>query len=292
MNSLYSNKPNYFSYSSKFNALPVSSFASSFMSFDAMNVIIEPTDELGGLYLGNYEAASDVSLLRRNKISAVLTVAAGTGLHYNSESISNHELIPAMDVDYYDMTKHFDRCFDFIDKCRKSTSVLVHCWAGVSRSATIIIAYLMKKYEFNFDESLNFVKKKRKQIYPNPGFIRQLRNFESQLRVKKTKTVEIKNKEKPLSNSLTLDKPLRSSSLAAGLKTFTPDKIKKNVKINTGPGTKTSTFFSSGINSQNQKTYDISNLSVKNKTKEFTYGSYYPEKNYVYDRYAYLKNYK
>lgn len=159
--------------------------ASAYASFDPMNLVIEPSDDVGGVYLGNYEAASNTQLLRKHKINAVLTVAAGTGLHYSTSSIANHEVIPAMDVEYYDLSKHFEQCFDFIEKARKNTNVLVHCWAGVSRSATIVIMYLMRKYEFSLDEAHSFVKKKRRQIYPNPGFVRQLKNFEATLRSKR-----------------------------------------------------------------------------------------------------------
>jgi len=50
--------------------------------FDKINCIIEPTVEQGGLYLGNLDAASDLKLLKKYKIGAVLTVAAGSGLNY------------------------------------------------------------------------------------------------------------------------------------------------------------------------------------------------------------------
>jgi len=220
---------------------PTYSFATSFSSvtYDSLNSIIDSTDELGGIFLGNYEAASDINLLKKYKIGAVLTVAAGTGLRYHPDAVASHDLIPAMDVDYYDMTKHFDRCFDFIDKNRKFTNVLVHCWAGISRSATIVITYLMKKYDFSFDEAHSFVKKKRRQIYPNPGFIRQMRNFDSQLRIKRNKANNVAKDAKDanaeqkykmnMSNSTTFDKiaALKSSTLASSIK-ITPEKVKKN----------------------------------------------------------------
>lgn len=238
MDNIFSYHPAYLSSSLRTAnyVTPIYSYGSPLtsLSFDNMNCIIEPTEELGGLYLGNYDAASDISLLRKYKIAAVLTVAAGTGLRYHPDSISSHDVIPAMDVDYYDMTKHFDRCFDFIDKNRKTTSVLVHCWAGVSRSATIVITYLMKKYDFSFDEAHSFVKKKRKQIYPNPGFVRQMRSFDAQLRIKRTKAKEAPTEQKfkmNLSNSANFEKnTLRSSSLAPSYakNAFTPEKAKKN----------------------------------------------------------------
>jgi protein-tyrosine phosphatase len=48
---------------------------------------------------------------------------------------------------------------------------------GKSRSATIVIAYLMKYHNFALDDAFNFVKKQRKLILPNLGFMAKLREF-------------------------------------------------------------------------------------------------------------------
>jgi protein tyrosine phosphatase len=52
--------------------------------------------------------------------------------------------------------------------------ILFHCYAGVSRSATFAIAYLMKKHKLTKDEAFNLVKTKRPAIYPNYGFLKIL----------------------------------------------------------------------------------------------------------------------
>ncbi|KAF1911633.1 protein-tyrosine phosphatase-like protein [Ampelomyces quisqualis] len=58
-----------------------------------------------------------------------------------------------------------------------SESILVHCEAGRSRSPTIIIAYLMRKYSMNYKDALKFVQTKRK-VKPNPNLVRQLQIWE------------------------------------------------------------------------------------------------------------------
>lgn len=55
---------------------------------------------------------------------------------------------------------------------RKKTSVLITCRKGISRSATICIAYIMYEKNLNFKKALNFVGSKRMQIEPNEGFIK------------------------------------------------------------------------------------------------------------------------
>lgn len=57
--------------------------------------------------------------------------------------------------------------------------VLVHCQAGISRSATICLAYLMHTQRVKLDEAFDFVKRRRQVISPNLGFMGQLLQFET-----------------------------------------------------------------------------------------------------------------
>ena len=60
-------------------------------------------------------------------------------------------------------------------------AVLVHCVQGISRSASVVIAFCMKKYTWSLKESYDYVKARRSVISPNVGFIHQLGEFELQL---------------------------------------------------------------------------------------------------------------
>lgn len=70
------------------------------------------------------------------------------------------------------------------DALELGQTVMVNCRQGVSRSATLIVAYLMLHKEFNLIEAVLHVKKSRDCIQPNPGFMRQLIDLELQLRPK------------------------------------------------------------------------------------------------------------
>jgi len=59
--------------------------------------------------------------------------------------------------------------------------VLVHCLAGVSRSVTITVAYLMYKLSLNLNDAFNMVRARKSNIAPNFHFMRQLHNFECEL---------------------------------------------------------------------------------------------------------------
>ena len=62
--------------------------------------------------------------------------------------------------------------------------IFVHCMAGISRSATSVICYLMKKYSWSLAKTTSFVKSRRSVICPNFGFARQLQEWEKQLKVR------------------------------------------------------------------------------------------------------------
>lgn len=73
---------------------------------------------------------------------------------------------------FVNLMRHFAEGIAFIKEGMKEGAVLVHCFAGVSRSATMTIAYLMKEHKLTFYESMSFVRKKRSIIFPNIGFQR------------------------------------------------------------------------------------------------------------------------
>lgn len=65
------------------------------------------------------------------------------------------------DTERFNIAQYFDQSVNFIKQCLASTNVLVHCMAGVSRSATLIIAYLMTEKGVNYESALNYVRQCR-----------------------------------------------------------------------------------------------------------------------------------
>lgn len=77
---------------------------------------------------------------------------------------------------FLDLLSYFDETYEFIREGMIRGAVLVHCQMGVSRSATVVIAYLMKKYNITAKEALEKVKMKR-CVFPNQGFVAQLGSY-------------------------------------------------------------------------------------------------------------------
>eukprot|EP00922_Rhytidocystis_sp_ex-Travisia-forbesii_P019433 GHVS01028772.1.p1 GENE.GHVS01028772.1~~GHVS01028772.1.p1 ORF type:complete len:357 (-),score=39.23 GHVS01028772.1:333-1403(-) len=82
---------------------------------------------------------------------------------------------------------YFEEVGEFIDSFMvRGEGVLVHCKAGVSRSATIIISYLVGKMHFSLDRAFYHVLSRRKIICPNVGFMEQLCEYEVETKIKES----------------------------------------------------------------------------------------------------------
>jgi hypothetical protein len=64
---------------------------------------------------------------------------------------------------------------------QNGTATLVHCDAGISRSSTVVISFVMKEKQLRLQKAYEYVRKKRGIIQPNFGFIRQLISYEKEL---------------------------------------------------------------------------------------------------------------
>eukprot|EP01095_Lingulamoeba_sp_RSL-Kostka_P007263 TRINITY_DN2298_c1_g1_i3.p1 TRINITY_DN2298_c1_g1~~TRINITY_DN2298_c1_g1_i3.p1 ORF type:complete len:180 (+),score=76.85 TRINITY_DN2298_c1_g1_i3:163-702(+) len=92
-----------------------------------------------------------------------------------------------IDASSFDIKPHFIDCFEYIESNRKKGNpVLVHCMAGVSRSATVVIGYLMNNHGYDVEEAYEFVKSRRERVKPNIGFMKELIKLNDELYDKKS----------------------------------------------------------------------------------------------------------
>jgi len=93
-----------------------------------------------------------------------------------------YKKVGVRDDEEEDITAIFDECLQFIHQARTAQKgVLVHCMAGISRSATIVLAYLMKHENMRLLDAYWHTHDRRKIICPNGGFAMQLIEYEKKL---------------------------------------------------------------------------------------------------------------
>jgi protein-tyrosine phosphatase len=128
------------------------------------------------LFLGKANSAANLATLQRLGITRVLMVGSNLEAHFPDNLAYKHVVME--DSWLQDIRQHFAECFEFID-AEPRANVLVHCQAGVSRSATIVLAYMMRTYHLSYDHAFHICKKRRHAIGPNANFVEQLRQFEA-----------------------------------------------------------------------------------------------------------------
>lgn len=142
------------------------------------------------LYLGSQDA-----VCQENLDEYGLTDILSVGIKTPSSAINRETLagncyhIECLDLPEAKLDSVIERTNKIIENVRvRNGRILVHCNAGVSRSASVCIAYLMVIQNMSFDLAYNLVKSKRECIQPNTGFKKQLKELH------RSNNIENKNK--------------------------------------------------------------------------------------------------
>ena len=139
-----------------------------------------PAEVAPGLFLGDRKDAKDRAALRRLNIQSIVNCTPpksedpGAGCPSFFERELRYLRVPIYDSPAEDAAEHFDAVLDFISSRLHHGGVLVHCNRGVSRSATFVVAHLMKARALDPAAALELVRAVRPQAEPNAAFLKQL----------------------------------------------------------------------------------------------------------------------
>ncbi|KAM9325201.1 dual specificity protein phosphatase 13A-like [Gastrophryne carolinensis] len=139
------------------------------------------------LFLGDVIIANDKKRLKKMGITHILNAAhaswecTGDNIEYGSDI--QYYGITAEDCPDFDMRGFLRPGAEFIHKALNTPNgkILVHCILGKSRSATLVLAYLMIYQNFSLENAIRHVTQYR-CIAPNRGFLRQLQQLEMECR--------------------------------------------------------------------------------------------------------------
>jgi protein-tyrosine phosphatase len=124
------------------------------------------------IYLGNYDGQREKEKLKGYGINGILV--CGSYLKKLHPDDFDYLVFEINDSLNQRIDSLFEEAIEFIDKKGK---VYVHCAAGISRSSSFVIAYLMSKNKWDYDRTYEYVKERRGIVSPNSYFVEQLKEF-------------------------------------------------------------------------------------------------------------------
>ncbi|KAK5575337.1 hypothetical protein RB653_010595 [Dictyostelium firmibasis] len=184
------------------------------------------------LYLGGAENAGSRQQLINLKITHIVNMAGELDDIY--PHLYKYYRANLDDRPKANIYEHFEPVIEFIDDCKKQGGrILVHCAMGISRSTTVVLAYLMKEDHMTYTDAFTFCKQKRSCINPNFGFVKQLKDYQQHLELEEQERIKKQQQQQisldsninsnhiiePLSKKLQLDvsDPLLNSSPSSPL---------------------------------------------------------------------------
>ncbi|KJE97610.1 dual specificity protein phosphatase 9 [Capsaspora owczarzaki ATCC 30864] len=151
-----------------------------------MDKLNKPDKVIDKLYISAMEAAMNWPAIESEGITHVVNLAVQCADNYFPDKLQYHA-VKLVDLSFADALKFIPDGVKFIDSAIEGGgAVLVHCQAGISRSSTFVAAYLMFKHNYTVEQALGIIRDARPIISPNPGFRRQLGEYEQRLKAERS----------------------------------------------------------------------------------------------------------
>lgn len=146
------------------------------------NLTYQPTEIIPRLYLGNAYNASNFETLSTLNIGQILNITNEIPIYF--PNYFNYIQCEIRDIHNSHLLSHLDYLADTIHLhlSQSNTSSFVHCFMGSSRSASVIIAYLIKYHSYELDNAIQFIKDKRPIINLNKSFYLNLQEFQQKIK--------------------------------------------------------------------------------------------------------------
>lgn len=127
----------------------------------------------GRLYLGNMSHSLSRAILKALGIKRIVNISQDIACSFPDDFEYYH--IKIDDHPKENIYGYLDDAYHFIES--SPGPVFVHCRMGISRSSSIVIAYIGKKFNLPYEQVYEIVKHRRHCISPNHGFKAQLKKY-------------------------------------------------------------------------------------------------------------------
>jgi predicted protein tyrosine phosphatase len=141
------------------------------MYFYGQNEMSEILD--GCLYLGDYSNALCKTKLKNLGVKRIVNISKDLNCPYPDDF--EYLQIKINDRPSEPLSVHLPRTYDFIQE--SPGPVYIHCQMGISRSPSVVIAYVGQRFNMSFDEAYEVVENRRPCIMPNHGFKLQVKEY-------------------------------------------------------------------------------------------------------------------
>ena len=150
--------------------------------YNLYNLTLPSSKLFEKIYLGNAYNSRDYYFLKDNNIGLIVNCTIDIDNYFENDNEFTYHRVPVKDIPGANILEFLEDTVDTINKYlleNNDKKVLVHCFMGSSRSASIISAYMIKYMNFNRRDAIGYIKEKRNIVNINVDFFKQLGDFQS-----------------------------------------------------------------------------------------------------------------
>jgi protein-tyrosine phosphatase len=132
----------------------------------------QPSHIIDNIYVGNAFNAANYRLLKEYNIKTIVNATPSISNYFPDEF--NYYNCKVVDLNDSSLGNYYKQFYEIV---KDSDNVFVHCFAGKSRSAVLVLYYMMREYGWSLERSLEMLKVKRPCININTTFIEELKEM-------------------------------------------------------------------------------------------------------------------
>jgi len=144
----------------------------------------QATEIVSRLYIADLYTATNPTLLRQLNATHIVSVMPGE-IDLPAWDPARHIQLSVEDMPFFEIVPYLQTAVYWISRALASSPdarVVVHCFQGISRSSTIVAAYLIASRAMSVKQAIAYLKARRPIADPNFGFVSQLQEFADSLK--------------------------------------------------------------------------------------------------------------